>query len=170
MKWLCLILCPFLNLKRKKPDAPRRFSKNKSITVTFRLECLLMGFWHNECFTEISNHTPLINSPFLEPPSVSHNCQPFERASIISYTFISHLLTAAERASRNMDKVAANGLITIKLFSVVFMGALTGHGIAVASTPKCTLTINWVTRFNYTRRKRDVLRYKLILSYSGVIK
>lgn len=97
----------------EKADTPQRFSKNKSITVTFRLQCLLMGFWHNERFTEISNHTLLINSPFLKPPSVSHNCQPFEHASIISYTFISHLLTAAERTSRNMDKVAAIGLITI---------------------------------------------------------
>ena len=146
MKWLCLMLCPCMVLK--KADTSRRFTKNKSITVTFRLECLLMGFWHNERLTEISNHTRLINSPFLKPPSVSHNCQPFEHASIISYTFISHLLTAAERASRNMDKVAATGLITIKLFSVVFMSALTGHGITVASTPKCMLTMNWVTRFN----------------------
>lgn len=126
----------------EKADTSRRSSKNKSITVTFRLECLLMGFYHNERFTEISNRTLLINSPFLEPPSVSHNCQPFERASIISYTFISHLLTAAERASRNTDKVAPIGLITIMHFSVVFMAALTGHGITVAGTQKCTLTIN----------------------------
>lgn len=101
----------------------------------------VMGFYHNERFTETSNRTLLINSPFLKPPSVSHNCQPFERASIISYTFISHLLTAAERASRNKDKVAAVGLITLMLFDVVFMGALTGHEITVASTLKCTLTI-----------------------------
>lgn len=100
----------------KKADTSRCLSKNKSITVTFRLQCLLMGFWHNERFAEISNHTLLINSPFLKPPSVSHNCQPFEHASIISYTFISHLLTAAERASRNTDKVAVAGLITIRLF------------------------------------------------------
>ena len=124
----------------KTLTCPGVFSKNKSITVTFRLECLLMGFRYNERFAEISNRTLLINSPFLEPPSVSHNCQPFKHASIISYTFISHLLTAAERASRNTDKVAAIGLITIMLFSDGFMGSLTGHRVTVASTPKHTHT------------------------------
>lgn len=32
------------------------------------------------------HRTLLINSPFLKPPWVSHNCQPFKHASIISYT------------------------------------------------------------------------------------
>lgn len=122
-EWSSFVMCPYLNFnsnnnKKNNPDVSRHFSKYKGITVTFRVGCLLMGFWHNECLTEISNHTLLINSPFLEPPSVSRNCQPFERASIISYTFI-YLLTAAAWASSNKDKVAAAGLITIKLFSHV---------------------------------------------------
>lgn len=128
----------------EKADTSRRFTKNKSTAVTFRLQWLLMGFHHNERFGEKKFHrTLLINSPFLKPPSVSRNCQAFKHASIISYTFISHLLTAAEWARHNTDKVAPVGLITVELFSVVvFTSALTGHEITVARTPKCTPATN----------------------------
>lgn len=126
-KW-CFILCPCHNLKQLTYLSA---SLKIGVTVTFSL---FMGFYHNKRFTEIPNHTSLINSPFLKPPSVSHNCQPFKRASIISYTFISHLLTARERAGRNLDKVAVTSLITIKLFSVVvFMGALMSQKISAIS-------------------------------------
>ena len=116
---------------------PSGFEKADSGGVPLKIKVLLSpseynaclwDFYHNERFTEIPNHTHLINSPFLKPPPVSYNCQPFKQASIISYTFICYLLTAAEEASRNTDKIAAVGLITVKLFSVVvFLDGLTGH-------------------------------------------
>lgn len=88
-----------------------------------------MGSDHNKHFTEMPDHTLVINSPFLKPPSVSYNCYSFKHEAIILSTFISHLLIAAEEASHNMDKVAFTGLIIMKLFCVASTVSLTGQKI-----------------------------------------
>lgn len=93
------------------------FKKRRSSSIKSNPEHVFTGFEHPALHGNPSpNHAFLINSTFLKPPSVSHNCPGFKRASIISYIFISLPLIAMEQSDCGVDKVAGHGLITVELF------------------------------------------------------